>query len=143
MVNLPPIVPEGWAARHRPVVAGFFPETVILRRKVGERRLELGRTEAIWEDLTEPVRGLVQTDSSGERFLNAGAAQVAESYYGRIETKYAPQVGDLLIVVASPDPLNVGTYSVLFVETQGHVVDRTMRLQKISNDIQAGPNGDD
>ena len=133
------IVPDGWAEHHRPIIAGFFCDTVVIRRKTGVTVDELGTETDVWADLTPPdgVPGLVQVKhamSTDGAVDSAGPPIVVTDYDGRVDVDWMPDPGDRLVVVASPDPANLGTYVVRRRESQGHVVDRTVHLERVSPD---------
>ena len=133
------VVPDDWAAHHRPIIAGFFCDTAVIRRRTGQEVIDdLGTLGDLWTDVTPPggVPALIQvahrqaadeTDSAGHPILIA-------DYYGRIDVEWLPEIGDRLIVTASPDPVNLGAYVVRRRESQGHVVDRTVHLERVSSD---------
>ena len=132
------MVPPGWAARHRPIVHGFFADRVLVRRRDGYEVVDdLGTRVERWVDLTpHPVCAQVQVvvsaaldtrDASGEQ------VQVSD-YLCRIDVEWLPDDGDRVIVVSSPDPANLGTYVVRRRESQNHVVDRTLHLERVSAD---------
>ena len=133
------VVPDGWAARHRPIVQGFFCDTVTIRRRTGrEASGPLQTMVDVWSDLTPPegVPALVQVmhrQAANERDA-AGNPILITEYLGRVDVEWLPQTGDRLIVTASPDPANLGTYIVRRRESQGHVVDRTVQLERVSGD---------
>ena len=134
------IVPDGWAAHHRPIIAGFFCDTAVVRRKTGRTDSGdgLGTQVDTWTDLTpaEGVRALMQVKHSqraGERD-SAGNPIVVADYYCRLDVEWLPAVGDRIIITASPDPANLGTYVVRERESQGHVVDRTLHCERVSAD---------
>ena len=58
------IVPDGWAERHRPIIAGFFCDTAVVRRKTGRTDSGdgLGTQVDVWTDVTPAggVRALMQ-----------------------------------------------------------------------------------
>ena len=133
------VVPDGWAARHRPIVRGFFCDTVTIRRRTGrEASGPLQTMVDVWSDLTPPegVPALVQVmhrQAANERDA-AGNPILITEYLGRVDVEWLPQTGDRLIVTVSPDPANLGTYIVRRRESQGHVVDRTVQLERVSGD---------
>lgn len=135
------VVPDGWAAYHRPVVSGFFPDRVVIQRQTGRIIVDdLGTEGDVWTDVTPAggVPALIQVVTA--RTLGGGGVVSAESplvvsdYYGRVDVEWLPETGDRLIVTASPDPANLGTYVVRRRESQGHVVDRTVHLERVSPD---------
>ena len=128
------IVPDGWAARHRPIVAGFFVDTVTIERRTGTTtRDSLGAETPVWAVIAEGIPALVQVNHtvSVDRRDNTGQPLVVADYYGRLDVEWLPQDGDRLTVTASPDPANLGVYMVARRESQGHVVDRTVHLERI------------
>lgn len=132
------VVPDGWAERHRPIVAGFFCDTAIVRRKTGRTGSGdgLGTLVDVWTDLTpaEGVRALMQVKHqhrAGERD-SAGNPILVANYYCRLDVEWLPETGDLIIITTSPDPANLGTYVVVERESQGHVVDRTLHCSRVS-----------
>ena len=134
------IVPDGWAERHRPIIAGFFCDTAVVRRKTGRTDSGdgLGTQEDPWTNLTpvEGVRALMQVKHqhrAGER-NSAGNPIVVANYHCRLDVEWLPAVGDRIIITASPDPANLGTYVVRERESQGHVVDRTLHCERVSAD---------
>ena len=133
------VVPDGWAAHHRPVVSGFFPDRVVIRRRTGRIIVDdLGTEGDVWTDVTPAggVPGLVQVivERASEQATSAESPLVISDYYGRVDVEWLPETGDRLIVTASPDPANLGTYVVRRRESQGHVVDRTVHLERVSPD---------
>ena len=132
------IVPDGWAERHRPIIAGFFCDTAVVRRKAGVTVDDLGTETDGWTDVTPTggVRALMQVKHSqraGERD-SAGNPIVVANHYCRLDVEWLPAVGDRIIITASPDPANLGTYVVRERESQGHVVDRTLHCERVSAD---------
>ena len=132
------IVPDGWAERHRPIVAGFFCDTAVVRRKGGVTVDDLGTETDEWIDVTPTggVRALMQVkhqQRAGERD-SAGTPIVVANHYCRLDVEWLPAVGDRIIITASPDPANLGTYVVREREAQGHVVDRTLHCERVSAD---------
>ena len=132
------IVPDGWAERHRPIIAGFFCDTAVVRRKAGVTVDDLGTETDAWVDVTPTggVRALMQVKHqhrAGERD-SAGTPIVVANYYCRLDVEWLPAVGDRIIITASPDPANLGTYVVRERESQGHVVDRTLHCERVSAD---------
>ena len=132
------VVPDGWAGHHRPVIAGFFCDAVTILRKTGEQVTvdDLGTKEDEWVDIATDIPALVQVVHTMQ--VNpedsAGHALVVSDYYARLDVEWLPNPGDRLIVTASPDPGNLGTYVVRRRESQGHVVDRTVHLDRVSPD---------
>ena len=133
-------VPDGWAERHRPIVAGFFCDTAVVRRKTGRTDSGdgLGTQVDAWTNLTPVggVRALMQVkhqQRAGERD-SAGNPIVVANYYCRLDVEWLPATGDRIIITASPDPANLGTYVVRERESQGHVVDRTLHCERVSAD---------
>ena len=128
------IVPDGWAARHRPVVVGFFVDTVTVERRSGTTTDSLGTETATWSTVGAGIPALIQVTNSTavDRTDSAGQPIVISDYYARLDVSWLPQVGDRLTVTASPDPANLGVYTVMRRESQGHVVDRTVHLQRVS-----------
>lgn len=92
----------------------------------------------MWTDVTPAggVPGLVQVivERASEQATSAESPLVISDYYGRVDVEWLPETGDRLIVTASPDPANLGTYVVRRRESQGHVVDRTVHLERVSPD---------
>ena len=132
VVNLQ-VVPEGWAARHRPVVAGFFCDTVTVERPTTTYSAKQDRVTT-WAALTPPggVPALVQVvhaQSTDDRDGSGQPVLVAD-YLARLDVEWLPEPGDRLTVTSSPDPANLGTYIVARRESQGHVVDRTIHLTR-------------
>ena len=132
------IVPDGWAERHRPIVAGFFCDTAVVRRKAGVTVDDLGTETDEWVGVTPAggVRALMQVkhqQRAGERD-SAGTPIVVANHYCRLDVEWLPAVGDRIIITASPDPANLGTYVVREREAQGHVVDRTLHCERVSAD---------
>ena len=139
MVRLP-IVPDGWAARHRPIIAGFYVDVARVRRRVGRSDSGdgLGTMVDDWADLT-PAGGVpalmqVKHQQSADEADSAGHPIMVADYYCRLDVEWLPKVGDRIIITASPDPANVGTYVVRRRESQGHVVDRTLHCVRVSDD---------
>lgn len=133
------IVPDGWAARHRPVVAGFFCDTVRVIRKTGTTPTgPFGADVDQWTDITPPdgVPALVQVVHTAADGVvdSAGHPLIVAEYLCRLDVDWLPDSGDRIIVTASPDPANLGTYTVSRRESQGHVVDRTVHLERVSAD---------
>ena len=64
----------------------------------------------------------------------AGQPLIITDYYGRLDVEWLPQTGDRVVVTASPDSANLGTYVVRRRESQGHVVDRTVHLERVEPD---------
>ena len=132
------IVPDGWAERHRPIIAGFFCDTAVVRRKTGVTVDDLGTETDEWVDVTPTggVPALMQVkhqQRAGERD-SAGTPIVVANHYCRLDVEWLPTVGDRIIITASPDPANLGTYVVREREAQGHVVDRTLHCERVSAD---------
>ena len=132
------IVPDGWAERHRPIIAGFFCDTAVVRRKAGVTVDDLGTETDEWVDVTPTggVRALMQVKHqhrAGERD-SAGNPIVVANYFCRLDVDWLPAAGDRIIITASPDPANLGTYVVRERESQGHVVDRTLHCERVSAD---------
>ena len=94
----------------------------------------------MWTDVTPAggVPGLIQVVTvsalGGGGGVSAESPMVVSDYYGRVDVEWLPETGDRLIVTASPDPANLGTYVVRRRESQGHVVDRTVHLERVSPD---------
>ena len=132
------IVPDGWAERHRPIIAGFFCDTAVVRRKAGVTVDDLGTETDAWVDVTSTggVRALMQVkhQNRAEERDSAGNPIVVANYYCRLDVEWLPAVGDRIIITASPDPANLGTYVVRERESQGHVVDRTLHCERVSAD---------
>ena len=132
------IVPDGWAERHRPIVAGFFCDTAVVRRKAGVTVDDLGTETDEWVDVTSTggVRALMQVkhQNRADPRDSAGNPIVVANYYCRLDVEWLPAVGDRIIITASPDPANLGTYVVRERESQGHVVDRTLHCERVSAD---------
>ena len=132
------IVPDGWAERHRPIIAGFFCDTAVVRRKAGVTVDDLGTETDEWVDVTSTggVRALMQVkhQNRAEERDSAGNPIVVANYYCRLDVEWLPAVGDRIIITASPDPANLGTYVVRERESQGHVVDRTLHCERVSAD---------
>ena len=132
------VVPDGWAERHRPVIAGFFCDAAVVRRKSGVTVDDLGTETDEWIDVTPAggVRALMQVKHqhrAGERD-SAGTPIVVANHYCRLDVEWLPTVGDRIIITASPDPANLGTYVGRERESQGHVVDRTLHCERVSAD---------
>ena len=132
------IVPDGWAERHRPIIAGFFCDTAVVRRKAGVTVDDLGTETDEWVDVTSTggVRALMQVkhQNRADPRDSAGNPIVVANYYCRLDVEWLPAVGDRIIITASPDPANLGTYVVRERESQGHVVDRTLHCERVSAD---------
>ena len=132
------IVPDGWAERHRPIIAGFFCDTAVVRRKAGVTIDDLGTETDEWIDVTPTggVRALMQVkqQSRADPRDSAGTPILVADYYCRLDVEWLPAVGDRIIITASPDPANLGTYVVRERESQGHVVDRTLHCERVSAD---------
>ena len=130
------VVPDGWAAHHRPVVAGFFCDTVTVERVTGTTDGPVGTKHKIWSPITPAggVPALVQVNvtTSNTEVDSAGFPLLLVSYIARLDVDWLPDDGDRLTVTASPDPANLGVYEVRRRESQGHVVDRTVHLSRIS-----------
>ena len=132
------MVPDGWAERHRPIVAGFFCDTAVVRRKTGRTDSGdgLGTQMDTWTDLTPAggVRALMQAKHTQglDQRDTAGNPIAVVDYYCRLDVEWLPQAGDRIIITASPDPANLGTYTVERRESQGHVVDRTLHCTRVS-----------
>lgn len=130
------VVPDGWAAHHRPVVAGFFCDTVTVERVTGITTNNVGTKQKVWSPITPAggVPALVQVNVtvSNAEVDSAGFPLLAVSYTARLDVDWLPDDGDRLTVIASPDPANLGIYEVRRRESQGHVVDRTVHLSRIS-----------
>lgn len=129
------VVPEGWAERHRPIVVGFFVDRVTIERRTGHVVVDdLGTEVDQWEAVGVDIPALVQVvhSSALDERDSAGHPLVVSDYYARVPVEWHPQVGDRVSVTSSPDPLNLGTYTVDRVESQGHVVDRTMHLSRVA-----------
>lgn len=130
------VVPDGWAAHHRPVVAGFFCDTVTVERVAGTTDGPVGTKHKIWSPITPAggVPALVQVNvtTSNTEVDSAGFPLLLVSYIARLDVDWLPDDGDRLTVTASPDPANLGVYEVRRRESQGHVVDRTVHLSRIS-----------
>ena len=133
------IVPDGWAAHHRPIIHGFFCDTATVRRRAGRQVVDdLGTLGDVWTDVTPTggVPALIQVthrQAANERDA-AGQPLIVTDYYGRLDVEWLPQTGDRVVVTASPDPANLGTYVVRRRESQGHVVDRTVHLERVEPD---------
>lgn len=141
MVNLAAfrVVPESWAARHRPIVAGFFPDRVHIERPTGRTVTDsLGTKVTLFEQVTDqPIPALVQvvqSTLSPDRRESGNQPISVTDYTARLDVEWLPLPGDRLIVVESPDPANLGTYVVHRRESQGHVVDRTVHLERVAAD---------
>ena len=132
------IVPDGWAERHRPIIAGFFCDTAVVRRKAGVTVDDLGTETDAWVDVTPTggVRALMQVkhQNRADPRDSAGTPIVVANHYCRLDVEWLPTVGDRIIITASPDPANLGTYVVRERESQGHVVDRTLHCERVSAD---------
>ena len=132
------IVPDRWAERHRPIIAGFFCDTAVVRRKAGVTIDDLGTETDEWIDVTPTggVRALMQVkqQSRADPRDSAGTPILVADYYCRLDVEWLPAVGDRIIITASPDPANLGTYVVREREAQGHVVDRTLHCGRVSAD---------
>ena len=132
------VVPEGWAAHHRPVVSGFFCDVAMVRRESGTTVDDLGTETREWVDVTPeggvPALMQVRQQQRADERDSAGTPIVVANYYCRLNVEWLPQVGDRIIITASPDPANLGTYVVRERESQGHVVDRTLRCERVSAD---------
>ena len=132
------IVPDGWAERHRPIIAGFFCDTAVVRRKAGVTVDDLGTETDEWVDVTSTagVRALMQVkhQNRADSRDSAGNPIVVANYYCRLDVEWLPAVGDRIIITASPDPANLGTYVVRERESQGHVADRTLHCERVSVD---------
>ena len=130
------VVPDGWAAHHRPVVSGFFCDTVTVERVTGTTDGPVGTKHKIWSPITPAggVPALVQVNvtTSNTEVDSAGFPLLLVSYIARLDVDWLPDDGDRLTVIASPDPANLGVYEVRRRESQGHVVDRTVHLSRIS-----------
>ena len=129
------VVPDGWAAHHRPVVAGFFADTVTIRRRTGRTPSgPHGSMIDIWSDLATGIPGLVQVvlTQPGPTIDSTGNPVTVSGYYARVDVDWLPGEGDRLIVTASADPALLGTYVVRHREAQGHVVDRTLHLDRVN-----------
>ena len=134
------MVPEGWAARHRPVVAGFFHDRVTIQRLNPEATWtdELGTEHEVWEDVTtEPIPAQVQVVHSMalDQRDASGRPVVISDYTARLDVEWIPDDGDRLTVVSSPDPANLGAYIVQRRESQTHVVDRTLHLSRVAGGL--------
>ena len=132
------IVPDGWAERHRPIIAGFFCDTAVVRRKAGVTVDDLGTETDEWVDVTPTggVRALMQVkhQNRADPRDSAGTPILVADYYCRLDVEWLPAVGDRIIITASPDPANLGTHVVREREAQGHVVDRTLHCERVSAD---------
>ena len=132
------IVPDGWAERHRPIIAGFFCDTAVVRRKAGVTVDDLGTETDEWVDVTPTggVRALMQVkhQNRADPRDSAGTPILVADYYCRLDVEWLPAVGDRIIITASPDPANLGTHVVRERESQGHVVDRTLHCERVSAD---------
>ena len=129
------IVPDGWAAHHRPVVAGFFAGTVTIRRRTGRTPTgPHGSMVDVWSDLATSIPALVQVVHTqlGQTIDSAGNPVTIADYYARVDVEWLPDEGDRLIVTASADPALLGTYVVRRREAQEHVVDRTLHLDRVT-----------
>lgn len=130
------VVPDGWAAHHRPIVAGFFCDTVTVERVTGFTTNSVGTKQKVWSSITPAggVPALVQVNVtvSNAEVDSAGFPLLVVSYIARLDVDWLPDDGDRLTVIASPDPANLGVYDVRRRESQGHVVDRTVHLSRIS-----------
>ena len=132
------IVPDGWAERHRPIIAGFFCDTAVVRRKAWVTVDDLGTETDEWIDVTPTggVRALMQVkhQNRADPRDSAGTPIVVANHYCRLDVEWLPAVGDRIIITASPDPANLGTHVVREREAQGHVVDRTLHCERVSAD---------
>lgn len=131
------VVPDGWAARHRPIVSGFFVDTATIERATKREAADGLSMVEVWEPLTpEPIPALVQVNhtTATNDVDSAGRHVVVTAYYGRFDVDWLPLEGDRVTVVTSPDPANIGTYRVARRESQGHVVDRTVHLTRTVGD---------
>ena len=130
------VVPDGWAAHHRPIVAGFFCDTVTVERVTGTTDGPVGTKHKIWSPITPaggaPALVQVNVTTSNTEVDSAGFPLLLVSYIARLDVDWLPDDGDRLTVIASPDPANLGVYEVRRRESQGHVVDRTVHLSRIS-----------
>ena len=97
------IVPDGWAARHRPVVVGFFVDTVTVERRSGTTTDSLGTETATWSTVGAGIPALIQVTNSTavDRTDSAGQPIVISDYYARLDVSWLPQVGDRLTVTAT------------------------------------------
>ena len=133
------VVPDGWAARHRPTIAGFFCDTVTVERKTITWGTDETRVDT-WTPIT-PTGGLpalvevVHSQTLDERDAT-GRPLVVADYTARLDVEWLPESGDRLTVTASPDPANLGTYTVHRRESQGHVVDRTVHLTRTGPSVE-------
>ena len=127
-----PVVPPGWAARHQPVVEGFFGSTIRLERQTGRTVDDLDVT-GTWEIVYEGP-GLVELADVAPAVLGSvGRRVVVATYVGRMPMSVDPQVGDRVECVASPDSRMVGKrFVVEHDETQDYAVDRQVRLTRTS-----------
>lgn len=133
------VVPDGWAARHRPIVAGFFPDRAMIYRAghASDSGDGVGTESSEWIPVTsESVPCLMQVQqrpNSDDRDA-AGRTITVVDYTARfrVEDYLMPVSGDYVSVDASPDPMNVGLYVVRRVESQGHVSDRTVHLERVN-----------
>lgn len=136
MVNLQ-VVPDGWAARHRPIVHGFFHDTVRIERidPTQTGRDKLGTKIEVWTTVAADIPAQVQvvhTSRVDERDAT-GKPVLVSDYYARLDVEWLPEDGDRIVVTASEDPGNLGTYIVHRRESQTHVVDRTLHLTRVSS----------
>ena len=132
------VVPDGWVARHRPVVEGFFPDTVTIRNPTGEAVTDaLGTETTSYADVAVGVPALVQAMVQRTTFGGAedaaGRPVVVGMYTARLGLEWVPEAGALLIVTASPDPGNLGTYVVQRTDSRGYAVDRVVHLERASD----------
>ena len=129
------VLPQQWAARHRPVVAGFFCDEVTIERRTGRVPVDTLGTEAdVWQVLGSSIPALVQVNVSTANTPadRAGEPITVTGYLGRFDVSWVPDVGCRVTVTSSPDPKNLGQFMVSEVESQGHVVDRTVHLERVS-----------
>lgn len=130
------VVPPGWAAHHRPVVAGFLNCRATLTRRTGRTVVDVLGTEGdTWATLGTNLPALVQSTNTMADVRDAsGRPIVVAEYLGRLEVEWLPETGDRLTVTTSEDPALLGVYVVRRREAQGHVVDRTVHLDRITSD---------
>ena len=129
------IVPDAWAAWHRPVASAFFCDKVTLERKAGTVTVDaLGTETPVWAPIGTDIPALIQVtiSSAVDRQDTAGQPLVISDYLGRFDVSWLPLAGDRVTVTSSPDPASLGVYVVQRRESQGHVVDRTVHLQRIT-----------
>ena len=130
------VVPDGWAAHHRPVVAGFFKDRLRLERVSGKSEDELGTRTKVWAPIYEG-QGLVSLPAKTAADVDsAGLPRTIASYVGRMPIEVIPQVGDRVTVLESDDPKMVGQqFMVEYDETQDLAADRTVRLTRTAGGV--------